>query len=529
MVASAGTADPLVEPAGPVNGPTVDELVRAEPPLPEEALEAAEAPRETVASSVVVQLDPTPPPGQEPHAPDVAEIAASLRPSMPGRIPPAPVSPQPLGSIPLALRQMGDWAELRRLTRASLPVIGGWLAMVLVVGTLTAQTLTTSVTDQLLGSGPLSVFGGSSLFGSLTQVVVGAVASLVGGLGYQVTGGASIGVFGTDASASAIGSVAVVPLGALLVLAALAAFGARRALADHPDASWSAAAVRVTAVAAISALAVYVLAAFAGSTFSADGNPGGSLFGASVSVTGGPMLDHLVVVLFPLLWLGAALGVADQVVWESGLSGQAARRVRRSWTIVRSGLEGYLAALLTVSALVVLGLGYLAVSGTLGSEGGLVGLVPLVLTLVPNLAGLVIAAGSGAPVSVGGATGSVWQMGPLLALVGVGALVLPGLIAGRLLARRVPDATPLEVAGAGLVTLIATLLAAALALPSLAASGSAGAYGSSETAALGFDVGQAALIVTIATVIATYLGFMAAAGTTAATRALTLEPTGEQL
>jgi hypothetical protein len=151
MVASAGTADPLVEPAGPVNGPTVDELVRAEPPLPEEAIEAAEAPRETVASSVVVQLDPTPPPGQEPHAPDVAEIAASLRPSMPGRIPPAPVSPQPLGSIPLALRQMGDWAELRRLTRASLPVIGGWLAMVLVVGTLTAQTLTTSVTDQLLG------------------------------------------------------------------------------------------------------------------------------------------------------------------------------------------------------------------------------------------------------------------------------------------------------------------------------------------------------------------------------------------
>jgi hypothetical protein len=440
----------------------------------------------------------------------------------------APATPAAAVAHSVGPRGAGDWVELRALARAAVPVIGGWAALAALVGTLAAQTLTSDVTGQLLGSGPLSIFDASSLFGSLSQVIQGAAASLMGGLGYQLSGGASLGAGGLGASVSAIGSLSVVPLGAVLLLAALAGLGARRGLTEDGDAGWRAVAVRITVLATLASGAIYALASFDGSTFSAAGNPAGGLLGGTLSVTGGPMPDHLVVVLFPLLWLGAAWGMADRVAWERDLPPVAVRRVRRGSALARTALVGYLAALLGIAALFALALGSLALTGALGPDGGLVGLVPLVLTLLPNLAGLAIAAGSGAPVSLGGTNASVWQLGPLLALLGVAALALPGLLAGCFLVRRVRDASPIEVALVGFGAALTALVGAALAIPSVAASGSAGAYGTAATAGLGLDLGQAALVITIVVTLATYAGFLVAtrAATTAPASTPVLEPAG---
>jgi hypothetical protein len=410
--------------------------------------------------------------------------------------------------------QLGDWDELREVGRATLWVVLGWLAMTIVTGFLAADALRSTLAAQL---------GSAFALGDLTDRIVngtyGVVGSLLAGLGYHLSLSGSAGAYGLSAGGTGDVNFAVVPLGSLLVLGVLSALGSRSSLRRRPVPSAEAVLVRVTLVAAAGALALYLVAMFMGMAFSASGTEsytGASLSG-SLGLSGGPAFGNLLLVLFPALWLGAAVGGLALGLGFMPGAAQARSRLEPYVPMVIAGLGGYAIGLIVVSIGVCLGFLYLiATSGGSYDPGTIGRLVPGIVAFLPNVAAFVILAGSGTPIgatTTGASTpasipaGSVWQAGIVIAGLSVLALLIPGFLAGTILRGRAPGATPgMVVAVAALVGLLA-LIGAVVALPSVSVAAQTAIAGQTGSFAVTFDLGQAVVLGGIGVVISTFAGF----------------------
>ncbi|MGC8635075.1 MAG: hypothetical protein ACP5VP_10525 [Candidatus Limnocylindrales bacterium] len=410
--------------------------------------------------------------------------------------------------------QLGDWDELREVGRAALWVVLGWLAMTIVTGFLAADALRTTLAAQLG-----SAFALGDLMTRIVNGTYGVVGSLLAGLGYHLSVSASAGAYGLSAGGSGDVSFAIVPLGSLLVLGLLSALGARSSLRRRPVPSAEAVLVRVTLVAAAAALALYVVSMFMGIAFSGSGTEsytGASLSG-SLGLSGGPTFGNLFVVLFPVLWLGAAVGGLALSLELMPGAAAARSRLEPYVPMVIAGLGGYAIGLVVVSFGVCLGVLFLVATNGGSYDPGTVGrLVPGILAFLPNVAAFVILAGSGT--SIGAATtgvstpsaipaGSIWQAGIVIAGLSVLALLIPGFLAGTILRGRAPGATPGKVAAVAALVGLLALIGASMALPSANVAAQTAIAGQAGSFAVTFDLGQTVVLGGIGVVISTFAGF----------------------
>jgi hypothetical protein len=417
--------------------------------------------------------------------------------------PTTPAEARQTASLPT---QVNDWSELTEVARAAVYPVIGWLAYSIVAAFVAASTFDTS-----FGAGLANSTSFSGITDRLVAATYGVVSTIFAGFGYHVSasaGGASAGV-----------DLWLVPIGSLLVIAWLAARGARAAASSRPVSGTGPTLIRITFVAGAIVGSMLIVSLVISAAFSSGFGSPTSAFAGEVAAGGGPSFSSVLFAAFPIVWIGAAAGSAAATRGAGLVPASAGIFLRRYSAAIVAVVGGYAVAMIVLWVLyVAVFVIYVLANGGSTDLGVIVRLVPLMLPFVPNVAAVFAVLGTGAQLTTTGSSGlvgsalSIGQLDVEWIILAIGSLCLPGLITGVILYGRDRMATPAVVAIAGIGVAIVVLLVGNIALPGASYAAGGSPFGVSGNSRLTFDLAQALLVGGAAIVATTFVGFRLGGG-----------------
>jgi hypothetical protein len=427
---------------------------------------------------------------------------------------------------------LSNWADFRAILGIALVPVGGWLVMAVVVGltfghAYNSETMGAEFANQALGKFEAGPWASA----------VAMFSSLVAGLGYQVSGvteGAPRGL-----------ALMVAPIGSLAVLAILARYSARYVFRRRPPATVIDMFVRITVAAALAAALIYVISAVAILLFANKGEPPAipptSYLPASMpdqTMAAGPVPLSLLLVLFPTLWIGTALGVFSlapaRAFMRSPFNPKGSILAIWNWlSPTWVAIRAYVIAVLVLSVVLVAGIVVWLFAASPYAKGAdhpdivtVLLAVPALLAMAPNILLTLALAATGQSMDwgYGGSSvmrGNLWRADGWGIAAGLLALTLPALIAGFWVRVRKPGASPAQVIVAGAGVWLVGILGAVVGAPAIRqsfapvnaegltnASDLLAAQTGSFTMHLVSDLTQAILVGGLVVIAAMLLGFM---------------------
>lgn len=464
--------------------------------VPDEPVPAQSVPAHSVRAAKLVphsvRTQPTAPAVAQAVAPAVTPAVTPAETTGPEPFQPV-AQPVPAASAPvnvtLALPAGLTGGELNLWFRAAAWPLIAWAISCFVLSWLATDALSANPSTQALAA-----YAGKDVL----STSFGVIGSLLAGFGYHISVSGSGGVGGYSAAlGGGSASMSVIPLGSVLLFAALLAFRLKKATGVAPVRSLNEAAIRVVASAALVAVPIWLLVSALTPSFDASFQQavGGTSLGASASLSGGPNGGGLLL-FFAILMVGGAVGVlAGSPSTVNDLTDRLAARVVMA-RVIGAGVGGYVFALALTTCLgvvvaVVVGIGASIFKGL--DPAIVFKVIPAALAVAPTAAALLFAGATGSGIDTTGHgfaaactpsysylgytnvagcvqahAPSFWDYGPIVILLSLALLALPGLITGMILARN-GRPLPLHTLTAGLVAAGMIVVLTQIASPSASA------------------------------------------------------------
>ena len=409
--------------------------------------------------------------------------------------PAAPAAAAKSAAVPVRQPVLSSWSDFQAMLAVAFVPFLGWLVMAVTIG-LTfghaySDNLGREFQNQALGKFDAALWASAAaMFSSLTA-----------GLGFIV--------YGTTQQHGAVSEAMVfAPLGSLVALAFLMALTTRYVFRRRPPFSIWDMFVRITVAAASCAILIYAVSALAILLFADKGEspaipPTGNLpvgdVGLAAATGAGPVPWSLLTILFPTLWVGAAMGVFSLAPARAlvaflfagkGWSGMVSLWNWLSPTFL--AIRAYFVAVLLSSVVLVAGaiVWLLTVSiGTKPDAGAVLLSIPTLLATGPNALVVMAMAATGSMMDFGDGGSSVmretiWRSDGWVIVGALLCLVVPPFATGIWVRRRRPSANPAQVVIAGLGVTAVFLIGAIISWPTiLTASAPSGASATNLAAA----------------------------------------------
>jgi hypothetical protein len=381
-------------------------------------------------------------------------------------------------AAPVRRPVLSSWPDFQAMLAVAFVPFVGWLVMAITIG-LTfghaySENLGREFQNQALGKFDAALWASAAaMFSSLTA-----------GLGFVLYG---------SAPQQGATSVALVfaPLGSLVALAAVMALTTRFVFRRRPPFSIWDMFVRITVASASCAILIYAVSALAILLFADKGQPpaipptGNLPVGVAGSVSGtgaGPVPWSLVTILFPTLWVGAAIGVFSlapaRALMAFLVAGKSWAGVVSVWNWLSPtflAIRTYVVAVLLSSVVLVAGAIVWLLTVSIGPKpdaGAVLLTIPTLLATGPNALVVMAMAATGSMMDFGndGSTvmrETIWRSDGWVILGSLLCLVVPPFATGISVRRRRPSASPAQVLVAGAGVTAVFLMVAVISWPSI--------------------------------------------------------------
>jgi hypothetical protein len=415
---------------------------------------------------------------------------------------------------------VGSWDDVGAVGRVAALPVGLWIGLTLLISVL----LSDAVRSAIEGTSGSSAFGniGAGFAEQILSAGAGAVGALLAGLGFEVGAGGQAGALGVQTNIDISFGIGLLPLSTLAIFGVLMARGSRSAAITRGGVRIQDFVTPALLAAAGTALAMYLGSLILSSSIGGLLSSQGSGAGFNATIRGGPTITGLLFVLFPVLAAGSITGAMLGGGWPLArerllpqLAAPSFVRVLARAPLLLYAAGGYVATLAIGSAIALVVLLFLGLVNGLDLVVAL-RILPAAIVLMPNAIAELVLAGTGTQIGVGttglastsaSQVGSLWDASLEWVVAGTVALAAPGLIAGIIARRRMPSATPGQVALVGGLTAVLALIGAVMAMPSFSGSGSVFVSESSAGTKLIFDLGHAVVVGGTLLVVSTLVGF----------------------
>jgi hypothetical protein len=488
--------------------------IQAELPVRTPASQVAPPARQSVRARTTYQFSAPEPVPAVPAPQPAAHVPAEAAPTVSAAAPPVNVTI----SLPAGMNssEIGLWARC-----AALPLLV-WAGLSLALSLLVSNALNSNHDWHAVAQ-----YAGKDILGS----ALGIIGGLLAGFGFQANATGSLGVSGLSTSVGwASLDMWAVPLGSVLLFSALLGVRMKRETEAFPVKSSSEAALRVAAGAAFTAIPMWFIVNSLATTAVASYEQAiqGTSISAAVKFDGGPDPSGLLVLLAALL-VGGAIGLlAASPDTLAEVSDRFGARAGAAQAAV-AGAVGYSMALASATVVgLVIAVGWAFVAGL--DLGVLIQLLPAFLAIAPTAIALAIALATGAGFDATTTSSSAsqsycvpfngqqtcyfphqpsfWDQGPVVVVLCLGLLALPGLLSGLMLARNSRPRN-FDIALAGLVAAAVLVGTAVVGAPRITgASGSVIGSSSASDSSLGltFDLMRVVLVSAVVSVLAAFGG-----------------------